>query len=678
MKKICKSVSFAIVALLVLAFSFGGVNFNRVNAASYPATDGVTFSANEYYEVTKKLEKMPQTFEAEIYLPVGLSGRIGCIFSNYDDGLSPCISLDIVDGGKPCLYYNTPNGATWNRVVNTDLRRDSWVHLAITNDQEKNEFICYVDGVKVDSVISSTYADDIAVRFIIGGDNRSDNSSYFKGRIRSLALYSDVRSQSEIARDFVNGADTADENAIAVYDMPASSAQNDLEDLTGNGYNVNYGKAFYTQKPAVENYAYSFAAIGDTQNITEDEPEKLSIIYDWLLANKESKKIAHVFGLGDITDMNTETEWKTAKSAISKLNGQIPYSLVRGNHDITYMYNKTFNNKTYTSQFGGFYDESKIENSWKTMTLGNTDYLFITLDYGACDEVLSWASRIIEAFSTHKVIITTHAYMYTDGTTIGEGDEVIPSDATDTNYAPTLKYNDGDAIWDKLISKHGNIFLVMSGHVSCNNLVTTQRKGIHGNTVTEMLIDPQEIDKRLGATGMVAMLYFSEDGNFIDVEYYSTVKEGFYKETNQYRVNIVDKETVAHTTPASWEYNATYHWGKCSSCGISFKEEHTLGEWVVTKEPAPGVAGEERQSCECGYYKVGEIPALPKLPDDDSSSGSTIEGESSPGSQGGGAQDPSGGGCGGSIGMNNAGLLFALLCVGVASLLLRKRKQKNA
>ena len=87
MKKICKSVSFAIVALLVLAFSFGGVNFNRVNAASYPATDGVTFSANEYYEVTKKLEKMPQTFEAEIYLPVGLSGRIGCIFSNYDDGI---------------------------------------------------------------------------------------------------------------------------------------------------------------------------------------------------------------------------------------------------------------------------------------------------------------------------------------------------------------------------------------------------------------------------------------------------------------------------------------------------------------------------------------------------------------------------------------------------------------
>lgn len=673
MKKICKSLSFVIVALLVLAFSFGGVNFNRVNAEGYPATDGVTFSANEYYEVTKKLEKMPQTFEAEIYLPVGLSGRIGCIFSNYNDGLSPCISFDMVDGGKPCLYYNTPNGTTWNRVVNSDLRRDSWVHLAITNDQEKNEFICYVDGVKVDSVISSTYADDIAVNFVIGGDNSSDNSSYFKGRIRSLALYSDVRSQSEIASDFVNGADTADENAIAVYDMPASSAQNDLEDLTGNGYNVNYGKAFYTQKPAVENYAYSFAAIGDTQNITEDEPTKLSIIYDWLLANKETKKIAHVFGLGDITDMNTEEEWRTAKSAISKLNGQIPYSLVRGNHDITYMYNKTFNNKTYTSQFGGFYDESKIENSWKTMTVGNTDYLFITLDYGACDEVLSWASRIIEAFPTHKVIITTHAYMYADGTTIGEGDEVIPSDATDTNYAPTLKYNDGDAMWDKLISKHGNIFLVMSGHVSCNNLVTTQRKGIHGNTVTEMLIDPQEVDKRLGATGMVAMLYFSEDGNFIDVEYYSTVKEGFYKETNQYRVNIVDKETVAHTTPANWEYNATYHWGKCSSCGIIFAEEHTLGEWVVIKEPAPGVAGEKRQSCECGYYKVGEIPALPDLPDD-SSSDSAIDSEGSSNSQGGGAQAPSGGGCGSSIGVNNAGLLFALLCVGGASLLLRKRK----
>ena len=671
MNKIYKSLSF-IIALLVFAFSFGNVNVQRVKAEG-SAEEGISFTQNEYYEVTKKLEKMPQTFEAEILIPVGLSGRIGCIFSNYNDGLSPCISFDMVDGGKPCLYYNTANGTTWNRVVNSDLRTGNWVHLAITNDQAKNEFICYVDGVKVDTVVSSTYADDIAVNFVIGGDNSSDNSSYFKGRIRSLALYSDVRSQSEIASDFVNGADVNDENAIAVYDMPASSAQNDLEDLTGNGYNVNYGMAFYTQKPAVENYAYSFAAIGDTQNITEDEPTKLSIIYDWLLANKESKKIAHVFGLGDITDMNTDEEWRTAKSAISKLNGQIPYSLVRGNHDITYMYNKTFNNKTYTSQFGGFYDESKIENSWKTFKAGETDYLFITLDYGASDEVLNWASRIIEAFPTHKVVITTHAYMYSDGTTIGEGDEVVPSDSTDTNYAPTVKYNDGDAMWDKLISKHGNIFLVMSGHVSCNNLVTTQRKGIHGNTVTEMLIDPQEVDKTLGATGMVAMLYFSEDGNFIDVEYYSTVKDAYFKETNQYRVNIVDKETVAHTTPANWEYNATYHWGKCSSCGISFAEEHTLGEWVVTKEPAPGVAGEKRQSCECGYYKVGEIPALPDLPDD-SSSDSAIDSEGSSNSQGGGAQDPSGGGCGSSIGVNNAGLLFALLCVGGASLLLRKRK----
>ncbi len=656
MKKICKSLSFIIIALLVFAFSFGNVNIQRVKAEG-SAEDGIAFTQNEYYEITKKLEKMPQTFEAEILIPVGLSGRIGCIFSNYNSGMDSCISFDMVDGGKPCLYYNTANGTTWNRVVNSDLRTGNWVHLAVTNDQAKNEFICYVDGVKVDTAISSTYADDIAVNFIIGGDNTSNNQSWFKGRIRSLALYSDVRTQGEITEDMLNGASVNDENVIAVYDMPASSAQSDLQDLSGNGYNVNYGKGFYVQKPAVENYSYSFAAIGDTQNITEDEPEKLTIIYDWLLANKEAKKIAHVFGLGDITDMNTDEEWKTAKSAISKLNGNIPYSLVRGNHDITYMYNKTFNNKEYTSQFGGFYDESKIENSWKTFKAGETDYLFITLDYGASDEVLSWASRIIEAFPTHKVIITTHAYMYSDGTTIGTGDEVIPSDSTDTNYAPTVNYNDGDAMWDKLISKHGNIFLVMSGHVSCNNVVSVQRKGIHGNTVTEMLIDPQEIDKTLGATGMVAMLYFSEDGNFIDVEYYSTVKEAYFKETNQFRVNIVDKETNAHTISAEWERNDTHHWCICSHCGVKVGEEHALGEWKVVKEPTPGVAGEKRKSCECGYYESEEIEALPSLPNDyviDSA--------------------PSGGGCGGSIAMNNAGLLFALLCIGGASFLLRKSK----
>ena len=68
MKKIFKNLSFALVLLLVTTFSFGNAGF-KVSASEYSLTDGISFTANEYYEITKKLEVMPQTFEAEILVP---------------------------------------------------------------------------------------------------------------------------------------------------------------------------------------------------------------------------------------------------------------------------------------------------------------------------------------------------------------------------------------------------------------------------------------------------------------------------------------------------------------------------------------------------------------------------------------------------------------------------------
>ena len=72
--------------------------------------------------------------------------------------------------------------------------------------------------------------------------------------------------------------------------------------------------------------------------------------------------------------------------------------------------------------------------------------------------------------------------MFRDGTTLDQGDVCPP--------ATTGGYNNGDHLWDKLISRYGNIYMVLSGHDPCDNVVTLQSKGIHGNTVTQMLIDP--------------------------------------------------------------------------------------------------------------------------------------------------------------------------------------------
>ena len=118
---------------------------------------------------------------------------------------------------------------------------------------------------------------------------------------------------------------------------------------------------------------------------------------------------------------------------LSKLNGKIPYVLVRGNHDKTLDFNKFFP-KNETPYIDGTYDVW-INNSWRTVRMGGYDYLIITLDYGADDDMLSWASGVIEDHPNHNVIIATHSYLCEDGTTLDADDDCPPSLSGGTNEA---------------------------------------------------------------------------------------------------------------------------------------------------------------------------------------------------------------------------------------------------
>ena len=187
---------------------------------------------------------------------------------------------------------------------------------------------------------------------------------------------------------------------------------------------VNAKSIWFDDKEPVEDYAYSFAVVGDTQSINEVHPEHMKDIYNWILENKEEKKIAHVMGLGDIKESwgnlgNSHKEWANAKESISLMDGKIPYSLARGNHDEDKLFNEYFGYEEYTNQFDGFKDQNKINNSYKLFTVANVDYLLVVLDFAPTDEELAWAKEVIESYPTHKVIITTHVYMYSDGLRMG-------------------------------------------------------------------------------------------------------------------------------------------------------------------------------------------------------------------------------------------------------------------
>ena len=52
-------------------------------------------------------------------------------------------------------------------------------------------------------------------------------------------------------------------------------------------------------------YVYSFAVVGDTQNLNiydvNNNTENMKALYSWILQNKDSKNIVYSLGLGDIT-----------------------------------------------------------------------------------------------------------------------------------------------------------------------------------------------------------------------------------------------------------------------------------------------------------------------------------------------------------------------------------------
>ena len=158
----------------------------------------------------------------------------------------------------------------------------------------------------------------------------------------------------------------------------------------------------------------------------------------------------------------------------------------------------------------------------------------MALDWGAVDAVLEWASDEIEKNPDCRVIITTHCYLYRDGTTLDDTDEVPPS-------AEDPTYNDGDDMWNELVSKHRNILLVLSGHDGVEDIIWRQDRGEEGNMVSQFLIDAQTFDVQQNyQTGMIALFHFTEDGRNIAVEWYSAARNMYYKTENQFEFKLID------------------------------------------------------------------------------------------------------------------------------------------
>ncbi len=611
MKKGFKRFLCAFLAVLMLAATLP----MGLSLPSFAAADGISFVQGNYYRIyslDKPLASAPMTLFATVKVATDVAVP-GVIFGNYKNATTSYINFEVFANGVPGLSFTNTEGTVTNVTFDTaDIRTGDFVNVAIVFNAGTSVSL-YLDGALVETKeTTDTYAADAATAsdFVVGGDSEDngtiqiedDNKSFFNGNIKYLALYSVALDETAVTDLNTNGINANAENLLACYDM-VNSKQGCILDLSGNGCHASN---FYKRATPLNDYAYSFAIVGDTQTSVHEDvsraytawkngtydtleealavQKRTSYVYNWLVDNKDSKKIEYVFGVGDITECRTKTifesdgtstwtwdnEFQHAKNQITKLDGAgIPYALVPGDHDESNRYSLAGTTGFYTntgtrnySKFASYFDELLSDritgyyvdpaypdsySYYMNFEVGSTQYMLLALEVGAPNRVLDWANEVVAANPDRRVIVLTHSFLNDNGERIGTGDGGHGDGADGDNVR-----NHGVDMWDEFVKLHQNISFVISGHKATSNVVWRQDKGDNGNTVTQILVDPQYMD---ASYGMVCMLYFSEDGTDVQVEWISTGPNEFnvgypyygnedgdylYKTKNQFTFSVLE------------------------------------------------------------------------------------------------------------------------------------------
>jgi hypothetical protein len=268
---------------------------------------------------------------------------------------------------------------------------------------------------------------------------------------------------------------------------------------------------------------FSILALPDTQNYSTNHPEIFISQTEWIRDQKGPLHILCVVHEGDITNNNSDREWARADKAMSVLDGVVPYCIEVGNHDLgtsgttdtrdSTRFNRYFPLTRFSNKpwFGGSFD-LRTENAYYRFRAGGMKFLVVCLEFGPRDEVLDWANAVVAQHRKWRTIVVTHSYMYSDDTRVGEGDKWSP-------HTYPCKGNDGEEMWEKFVSRHPNIFLVLSGHILNDGLGRQTSVGVHGNRVHEVLANYQM--KKNGGNGWLRILEFSPRENRIRVRTYS-------------------------------------------------------------------------------------------------------------------------------------------------------------
>ncbi len=209
-------------------------------------------------------------------------------------------------------------------------------------------------------------------------------------------------------------------------------------------------------------------------------------------------------------------------------------------------------------------------SSAQVFSAGGYQFLNINFEMQPSNEVLSWGQSMVDAYPGIPTLITTHDFL--DGAAERAGNPIV-----DLVVADPDNHNSANDVFDKLITKNDQIFMVLSGHHHGKARRTDTND--KGNNVYQILADYQdrgqsyldaiaenggnEPDETVGiGDGWFRMMEFDLDREMpvMNVRTYSTHYNTFSNEQTEYTDYYLESErkysgTVSGDTLTAEQFN---------------------------------------------------------------------------------------------------------------------------
>lgn len=314
---------------------------------------------------------------------------------------------------------------------------------------------------------------------------------------------------------------------------------------------------------------WTIAVFPDTQNYAKYGKNQVNFerMCQWVAEHLDAWRIGLVMHEGDFVEQNniaegggrgwgdqhSESQWESAKRALSKLEDKVPVVFATGNHDYGFR-----NAETRETQVNDYFplngnklvsdgqgDGILIEtgkNGLGQHSLENAAYevalpdgrklLVIALEWGPRREAVAWAKELVhrEAYRNHTGMLLVHDFVTPESKRDGQDGNRKRSGNPHTY--PTGKQgntHDGEDLWQSLVHDAPQFQLVLNGHEMGSHVGRRVDPNALGTPVHQMLFNAQGLgggspEKGNGGDGWMRLLTFEPDGVTLTVRTFSPLK----------------------------------------------------------------------------------------------------------------------------------------------------------